>query len=411
MASRLLSPSRLDRTVVVRRKQPALTRIALLSLLGVGGEVAACGPVEVDGGKNFVQVPLNLARDGSVAMDAGNPDGAMPQDVVETGVAESGTDAVMPTEAGDAPVTPPDTGNDAGMGTDADAGNPTVDVPVDNPVDAGMPCRPTAITVSGDDINNSYDTQTAVPMVITTTGNCSDVGMSIPFTLNYGPEVRFHRPVLAIDSARNQIRTNLDLTDPMLIGFPDYHRNVRVSTTINGTTTSGTFLRKRYPATIVSGGTVFGTFGGTTEYNARVQLNDTTTPSRPDDFNREALIGVDFTNDSGTSLLWHGSLSSCDFGSTVNTCTDEVMDGSGRTQRCFIPNMITGDRSGACDVLEGRVFTYPGGGASFGMQIRGVDFTRIRNATPVGGYIRAAVYITDVARNVTVANYRFRRSD
>lgn len=403
MAPRLSSPSFLGRRI----SKSDLTRTALLALLGVGQ--TACPPVEVDDTADFIQVPANLARDGSAPSEVGTPDVVTPVD------STPGSDVV------DASTPPVDTGNDVVMGTDTvdviDAGTdggvgPDVVDAAMPPVDTGTPCRPVSMTVSGDNINNSYDTQTAVPVVINTTGDCSMIGSSIPMNINYGPSVAMLRPVLAIDSMRNQIRTNLDLTDPMLVGFPDNHRNVRAETTIGGSTVSASFLRKRYPATIVSSGTVFGTFGGSTEYNARIQLNDTSTPGRPDDFNREALIGIDFTNDTGTTLLWHGALNSCAFGSTVNPCVEDVLDGSGRTQRCFIPNMLTADRSsGFCDVSEGRVFTYPGGGVSFGMQIRGVDFTRIRTATSVGGYIRAAVYITDVAQNVTVANYRFRRSD
>ncbi len=394
-------------------------RKSFATVLTAGALAAACGIEVKDADFTATPVSLTPADGGSseTGADAQNPtdtiDASAPDvvttDIVDVVIVDTGTDSGTPVDMVDASI-PVDMPITPDVTPITDRG---VDVPVDMPpADVGVPCRPTGMHVSGDNINNSYDTQSAVPVVIDTTGDCSATGTSLAFSINYGVAGSVIRPVLAIDSTRNQIRTNLDLTDPSLVGFPDNHRNIRLNTMVAGLPVETSFLRKRYPATFQTAGTVFGSFVGTVEYNARIQLNDTSTPSRPDDFNRDALVGIDLTNDTGSTLLWHGALTTCDFSATTNPCIDEVLDGSGRTQRCFIPNMLTADRTnGFCDVSEGRVFTYPGGGVSYGMQIRGVDFNRVRTATPVGGYIRAAVYITDIAQNVTIGNYRFRRGD
>lgn len=410
MAPRLSSLSHLDRTSGVRAKSP-LTRLVLLGLLGATG--AACSRIEVDDRTSFVQVPVNLARDANVSADQGN------QDASEMGV-DAGTDAVMPSDMTVVPdvTNPPDTGSDTGMGADADAGSQVVDVPTDvpadNPVDAGRPCLPVSITISGDNINNSYDTQTAVPGVINTTGDCSMVGASLPFNINYGPEVRVFRPILAVDPTRNQIRFNLDLTDPMFVGFPDNHRNVRVTTTLSGTMISGTFLRKRTAAAILPTGTLFpGLSRGMGSYTGRIVLGMATNSAAPtDDLNRDALVGIDVTDDSGTTLLSHGSLSSCNFAAETNPCLDPATDGSGRSQRCFIPNMLTGDRStGACDISEQRVVSYPGSSTMLSLPMHSVDYNNLLTRVSPGAFLRVVVYATDIGLNVTTQTYRIRRGD
>ncbi len=215
MAPRLSSPSpRLDRTAVVRRKQPALTRLALFSLLGV----AACGPIEVDADTKFIPVPLALARDGSMPLDAGNPDVVEPMDVAETGAGDVGTDAVMFAETGDVPalhdmMSPPDTGNDAS--DVVDSGGPTVDVPADGPT-----CTPTSVVVGNDNVIVAAH-GTMVPVVINFSGECPTLrsgAVQARISSRGAPLPMFGVTMTTLEATR--ARGVIDLTTPELTGFP-----------------------------------------------------------------------------------------------------------------------------------------------------------------------------------------------
>jgi hypothetical protein len=174
-------------------------------------------------------------------VDSGTDTGPMVVDVADAGfpdrgVVDTGTDTgPIGVDAVDAGF--PDRGVvDSGTDTGVDTGTPDAGTPDTGPADAGFPCRPVSMTVSGDNINNSYDSQGAVQVVINTTGNCDSLrGTMLPFTINYGVSASVLRPVLQVDNAAHQVRTSLDFTDPTLVAFPREYNSVRAQTTVDGT--------------------------------------------------------------------------------------------------------------------------------------------------------------------------------
>ncbi|MBP7057547.1 hypothetical protein KBB08_03605 [Candidatus Gracilibacteria bacterium] len=245
-----------------------------------------------------------------------------------------------------------------------------------------------------DNINNSYDSQGAVQVVIDTTGDCDSLrGTMLPFTINYGVSASVLRPVLQVDNAAHQVRTSLDFTDPTLVAFPREYNSVRAETTVGGTRVSTVFNRDITPPSITAA-----TFGSVSSIANNYGFRITSSSA--------GLIGIDARNDSGMSIFNHGSMAACSFTPEGTGCDEVAPDGSGRSQRCFMPNMLTGQRTGTCDISEGRVINYLSPGVNSLNMLNRADYQQVIARIPVRSYVTFVVYVTDQALNVSTASYR-----
>lgn len=295
------------------------------------GALAACS-IEVKE-SDFTSTPVSLSPadvSGSEAsVDVQNPtdtvDASLPDvvsaDSVDVMMVDMGTDSGTPVDMVDAsvPVDMPIT-TDVTPITDS-----RVDVPVDMlPADVGVPCTPTSVVVGNDNVVLASHMRQP-PFVVNFTGNCESLRGSLVPVIITASGITFPATTVtmtAVRTAEQQAQGMLDLTRSSFLGFP--------------TTTESPATGDAHP--------VMFTIPLNFDVDAVAPRMTSFTEAGFDPgagryefaFTGDSAGSViyDIRNASGTTLLQHGTMTTCTLRRDGSSMGCDALDSLGGPQSC-----------------------------------------------------------------------------
>lgn len=355
----------------------------------VSADTVGDDPVTVDGG----DVPVITDSPAPDTM----PDSSVPdvQDVVmmgEVGV-DVPPDMMRPTDV----MVPPD----VVMPTDSgDSGTPRDVTDVMTPVDMGMECNPTSLSV-GVRINatTSVVNNNRPAVTIGYTGNCSSwFGMAIPLTVRGLARGTQNVLMTTVDDTLHQMRGALDLAASEFADLPAVRSGLMADVVVGSRTLSTTFERDTVPPVIIAGvgNTLISPLSaGATSYSFR--------------FRGDSIGVVSITlwrqRDNFELFRTSGTHTPCVLRNAIQSCPSDSL---GEDQVCH----YTAADSNSC--MSSRLaFRVAVPNVSTRYAIPDADFRRASSPsmTAVGESLRVDIGYCDDARNCLSTSYVTSRAD